>query len=280
MTLGEKIKAARKKKGLTQSDLAGNKITRNMLSAIEKGHANPSLETIKHLAGALSVPVAYFLSETDDLSLYEKSLIISDVYRAFGAKNYKACIRKISTVEEPDDELCYILTSSYLELAKTAIARGELITASKYLLLSEENSKKTRLNTDHITPILHMYKCVTDNVHSPLLNFDLSYFASKTTGAYDFEFFKYLILDFDYKFTRDEFKYYIEGKKHLKNHLYSEAVKSFLKAIEATKASGYNAYVLFSIYTDIENCYKQLYDFENAYLYSSKRLSLLEGFKS
>jgi tetratricopeptide (TPR) repeat protein len=114
----------------------------------------------------------------------------------------------------------------------------------------------------------------------PLFEFDVQKYVGFISGSVDFEFFKYLILDFDYKFTRDEFKYYIEGKKHLKNHLYSEAVKSFLKAIEATKASGYNAYVLFSIYTDIENCYKQLYDFENAYLYSSKRLSLLEGFKS
>ena len=34
MTFGEKIKKARKEQGLTQKELAGDRITRNMLSAI------------------------------------------------------------------------------------------------------------------------------------------------------------------------------------------------------------------------------------------------------
>ena len=38
MTLGEKIKAARKEKGMTQSSLCAEKITRNMLSEIECGN--------------------------------------------------------------------------------------------------------------------------------------------------------------------------------------------------------------------------------------------------
>ena len=54
-----------------------------------------------------------------------------------------------------------------------------------------------------------------------------------------------------------------------------------LSNIETTKRSGeYNAYCVFGIYGDLEICYKQLCDFEKAYKYSSKRFSLLEGFKS
>ena len=56
MTIGEKIKHYRLKQGLTQSQLAGNFITRNMLSQIENGTANPSLATIEYLTKKLSLP--------------------------------------------------------------------------------------------------------------------------------------------------------------------------------------------------------------------------------
>jgi hypothetical protein len=42
----------------------------------------------------------------------------------------------------------------------------------------------------------------------------------------------------------------------------------------------HNAYITFGVYSDLEICYKQLFDFENAYRYTSKRLSLIEGFQS
>ena len=72
MLLGEKIKLARLAKKITQSQLAGDKVTRNMISRIETGTANPSLDTIKYLAQRLSLPVSYLLSEDDDLLFYEK----------------------------------------------------------------------------------------------------------------------------------------------------------------------------------------------------------------
>ena len=72
MTTGEKIKAARIHRSMTQSELAGDKITRNMLSIIESGKANPSMETVRYLADRLELPVSYLLSDEDDLSFYLK----------------------------------------------------------------------------------------------------------------------------------------------------------------------------------------------------------------
>ena len=46
------------------------------------------------------------------------------------------------------------------------------------------------------------------------------------------------------------------------------------------KENEYDAYTVFSIYSDLETCYKQLSDYEKAYLYASKKLSLIEAFKS
>ena len=72
MTLGEKIKKARLKAGLTQRALAGDKITRNMLSSIESGNANPSMDTLKYLADELKIPMEYLVSDDDELFFCEK----------------------------------------------------------------------------------------------------------------------------------------------------------------------------------------------------------------
>ena len=59
MTLGEKIKSARKAKRITQRELAKDKLTRNMISRIESGTATPSLDTIKYVANELKLPVKF-----------------------------------------------------------------------------------------------------------------------------------------------------------------------------------------------------------------------------
>ena len=46
MTLGEKLRKTRMEKGLTQTDVAGERITRNMLSQIENDVASPSVGTL------------------------------------------------------------------------------------------------------------------------------------------------------------------------------------------------------------------------------------------
>ena len=43
--LGKRLKAARLAKKMTQSDVVGTFITRNMLSQIESGTATPSMNT-------------------------------------------------------------------------------------------------------------------------------------------------------------------------------------------------------------------------------------------
>ena len=63
MTLGEKIKQARLEAGLSQRQLCGETVTRNMLSQIENGAARPSMATLSYFAARLGKPVSYFLDE-------------------------------------------------------------------------------------------------------------------------------------------------------------------------------------------------------------------------
>lgn len=64
MEVGERIRQARLAAGMTQQALCGEKITRNMLSMIERGVNKPSLETLCYLAEQLGCPVDALL--TDD----------------------------------------------------------------------------------------------------------------------------------------------------------------------------------------------------------------------
>ncbi len=280
MTIGEKIKSIRKKRKLTQSALAADKITRNMLSAIESGKATPSIDTLRYLANALKTPLPYFLSDEDDLFYYEKKEIISEIYAAFAGKNYKHVINLASRLSGTDDEICFLLASAHFENAKIEFSRGSMYSAVHNFKLALEYSKKTVYNTANIVTLTPMYLAIAKNIQAPLLEFDSEEYMKSLTQNLDFEIFKYITKDFDYNYTNLALKFHLNAKKLINERKISEAIEKLLIAVEYNLKDGYNVFVMFGIYADLENCYKQLYDFENAYKYSSKRMSLLEAFKS
>jgi transcriptional regulator with XRE-family HTH domain len=277
---GKRIKSLRKAKGLTQSALAGSKITRNMLSSIENGVASPSIETLEYLAKKLSVTSSYLLSEDDNLLFFEKNKLIDKIYRAYDATNYKACIELISSLPGSDDETEYLLAECHLELAKHFIAHGSLVSAGKHLESAMASAKITKINTNHIEAQISLYISVTKNIQSPLLEFNSQKYLTALNGAVEFEIYKYITQDFSYAFHIPALALHMEAKVLINERNYTDAVKRLLNAVELIKNESYNAYFIFCIYTDLENCYKQLYNFEKAYFYSTKRMTLLEGFKS
>lgn len=65
--LGKKIRETRISKRMTQNDVVGTFITRNMLSQIENGTASPSIKTLEHIAKALDIPLEQLvISESGD----------------------------------------------------------------------------------------------------------------------------------------------------------------------------------------------------------------------
>ena len=63
MTFGEKLRSRRQELGLTQKQVVGDRITRNMLSQLENGQAKPSVATLEYLAQVLQVSPAWLLDE-------------------------------------------------------------------------------------------------------------------------------------------------------------------------------------------------------------------------
>lgn len=280
MTLGEKIKAARKAKRITQERLARGKITRNMISRIESGAANPSLDTIKYIAKELSLPVSYFLSDNDDLLFYEKAEIINTLYRALHAKEYAYCISKINSLSGIDNELAYVLTLAYFKLGKENLGRGSLSSAQDCFNKAKIYADQTVFDTSLIEATLPLYASIAKNIQAPLLEFDEKVYADGLDDVFDYELYKYVTQDHSYSFKNPLMAKHFRAKDAIKQRNYQEAIKYLTEAENIAKTESYDAFVVFGIYSDLELCYKQLYNFEKAYTYSTKRMSMLEGFKS
>lgn len=62
-TLGERIRAARRERGLSQSTLAGEELTKGFISQVESGLVRPSLRSLQILANRLGKPLDYFLGD-------------------------------------------------------------------------------------------------------------------------------------------------------------------------------------------------------------------------
>jgi transcriptional regulator with XRE-family HTH domain len=96
LTLGQKIKAIRKEKGLTQAELVEDRITRNQLSLIENGINNPSISTLKFIAQRLNVPMSYFLSN-DDFSMHKCQRLVTKAESLLDAGDNDKAITEIES---------------------------------------------------------------------------------------------------------------------------------------------------------------------------------------
>ncbi len=280
MTIGEKIKTARIAQNKTQSDVVQDKITRNMLSAIEGDKALPSLDTLLYLSRELDLPISYLLSNETDISVYRKQDMIDDIKDAFSSGKYSDCISLIEKIGKVDDELAYILCYSNFHLGTAAAKFGSFITADKYLAASLEYAKSTIYDTKSIECAIPLYLAFVKNVNSPLLDFDKPQYLQSMAETVDYEFFKYLCNDASYNYSNLLFKKHLQAKVKMRERKYYDAIHLLLEITESRTSVEYNAYLMYGVYGDLDNCYKQVCDFENAYKYSSKRISMLESFNS
>jgi tetratricopeptide (TPR) repeat protein len=63
--IGKRIRAARRRVGLTQQALAGSRYTKAYISALETGVAKPSMAALNYLSDRLGMPTSAFVSDTE-----------------------------------------------------------------------------------------------------------------------------------------------------------------------------------------------------------------------
>lgn len=143
LTLGQKIKAIRKEKGLTQAELVEDRITRNQLSLIENGINNPSISTLEFIAQRLNVPMSYFLSN-DDFSFHKCQRLVTRAEALLEAEDYSSAASEIedffnningqesNVMGDFIGRLYALLGIAYWKLNKPE-AKETLLTAAKHL---------------------------------------------------------------------------------------------------------------------------------------------------
>lgn len=127
MTLGERIRLARKSVGMTQTELAGNFITRNMLSKIENDSVYPSLQTLLYISDRLRIPVGEFFTD-DDSNSAETRFHEKEIRRLF---------------IDGDSDLCIAVCEKYPE---TASDEMNLIRSIVYLRRGESNYQNDKID--------------------------------------------------------------------------------------------------------------------------------------
>lgn len=98
MELGEKILQARLEAGLSQRQLCGDAITRNMLSQIEHGTARPSMKTLAYLAERLGKPISYFLEDAVDTAALEDLSKLRQAEEALQQGRHRLAAELLETV--------------------------------------------------------------------------------------------------------------------------------------------------------------------------------------
>ena len=140
MELGEKLRQARLNAGLSQRQLCGEEITRNMLSQIEHGSCNPSVSTLCYLARQLGLPVSYFLEE--DASASSNGGCMEAGWAAYEAGDNPGVLSALERYRGPDPifdrEYALLKELALLRLAEKNLKAGRMAIARKNVHQAQE----------------------------------------------------------------------------------------------------------------------------------------------
>ena len=142
MELGKRLQQARQEAGLSQKQLCGEKITRNMLSQIEHGTARPSMATLQYLAARLGKSVGYFLEEATAPNVQG----ILNARQAWKNQDAKAVLDALAECGQDDitQQEYWLLTAfATLYLAEEALEQGKPVYARMLLEQAAQAEEKT-----------------------------------------------------------------------------------------------------------------------------------------
>ena len=294
MNIGSKIKKIRIEKLMTQSELAGNVITRNMLSQIENGVAQPSLGTILHISQKLGVPAGYLLSEGEEEFIYNKAKVMRDIRRAYSDKNFELCYEICNdSFEEFDDEIELILTDCCIGSAEECIKGGKLYSARQLLDEALNHAANTIYSTvtqrNRIYIMFHLLKTISPALDSDEIDTEVG------TGIFNPSLFgdvfcKYIaILSGKHSELDADKLLYNTGELSEQDKLFIAHIKArrCLISREYRKASTIlrsmmdgetvpSRLLLYICCGDMEKCCKEMEDYKGAYEFSNNKMEILE----
>lgn len=260
MEIGQKLRNARLAAGLSQRQLCGDVITRNMLSQIENGQARPSMDTLRYLSESLGKTMSYFLDENAITSPNQS--VISQARLAYQEKAYNQCLRLLDGFQEPDENFVYeknLLTClSCLALAEDAVKQERLPYARSLLAQAESAGQQTPYFAPALQRQLLLLMSATGEFCLPENDFELLIRARKALQEQDPQrALQYL----DAVEAHNGIWHRLCGQAYMEVANFSQAASHYLLA--------YADYPQ-ECCTALEQCYRELEDYKSAYEYACK----------
>ena len=267
MELGAKIKQARLEAGLSQRQLCGEEITRNMLSLIENGSARPSMDTLRYLAAQLGKPVSYFLEE--DAVVSPNQQVMAEARRAYSAGNWQGVLDVLAGYREPDElfqperQLLEILAA--LELAGDALKNGKDVYARSLLEQLEipadcYGGEALNRRKNLLLGALMPEKLAKICRELPSLDEELMLRARDALARGDIQRSEQLLEAVEDK-TAPLWNL-LRGETYLNRGQFTKAAVCFLRAEDAYPRQ---------CWPKLEQCYRELSNYEKAYEYACKQ---------
>ncbi len=286
MDIGNKIRQLRTEKLMTQSELAGSEITRNMLSQIENGIALPSISTVMYLAKRLGVSAGFLLADESDNFIYKKTATMKNIKKAFTDKSFEICRDLcLSELDETDDEIEFILACCSINLATEYVCDGKLRRAceeiDRAILYSESTIYDTVSVRNCAYVLLDFLRDISPTLDCIEIYEDISN-KEYTVSAFEDSFCKYILalesLEADCfdenKPDEKLYKIHIEAKKQIIDQDYKGALETLNGLINSEEVP--SKILLYLAIADLEVCCRETEDFRGAYEHSQNKISLLE----
>lgn len=277
--IGEKIRELRLMKKMTQAELAGDTVTRNMLSQIENGIAQPSITTMTELAQRLDAPLAYFFAEVGSLDTFRKLETIDKIKKHYAAGEYAKCLTKLRELGVADDETEFLYAQSslkygiiryragYLESAQ-ANMKEAIAHAHNSLYAGPELWKPAEQFLDVIRYIrdaeADLPPVCTSGGESTDMLADLAYIRALAGDK----------SQFDYAMIYPLYAEHLEVRAAVAEGLACDVAAERLRAILASCDGRRYAVLKYYVLCDLEDCSRRAEDFKGAYECSSERLAL------
>lgn len=262
MELGERLRQARLEAGLSQRQLCGDTITRNMLSQIENGSARPSMDTLRILAERLGKPMGYFL---EDEAVTSPNQALMALARQAAPEQVLALLKDYREPDRVFDHERYLLeVLACLTLAERAVENGKLPLAVSLL----EQASRAGENTPYYTPeterrrILLLARTGIENagVLAALLPDNTEEVCLRAAGALETGDFIRAAALLESADRRDGSWHSLRAEVYFAQAQYEQAAAHYEQAAPSKK-----------LYSRLEACYRELKDFEKAYFYACKQ---------
>lgn len=274
---------------MTQTELAGKQITRNMLSCIENGTATPSLSTLTYLAGRLGVPVGFLLAEGGDEVVYRKMNSLSNIKKAFSAGDYPGCRGLcLSACPEPDDEILLLLAECDAKIAEKSFWAGNLHAASRFFEEAVQYAKKTIYPMPQIAAKASVYIRYMSRISPIFYPEEIEAEEENESCGWKSSFTSYVdaleamdggdVTLAERYSPREEGDFFAESlrlKCLIAQKNYEEAKAGLLHLLQGEVPLG--QIQLHSVLSDLEVCCRETEDFKNAYRYSTEKVQVLES---